>query len=146
MQTLLYVLLFLFTIVAMEVVAWATHKYLMHGPLWVLHRDHHKKTKGFFEWNDLFAVFFSAVAVVFMVIGIPEMNAWFWIGAGITVYGGLYFLMHDVVVHQRLRILRHVNFSYFKAVRKAHFKHHSCAEKNGATSFGFLWVSRRYFS
>ena len=32
----------------MEVVAWLAHKYIMHGLLWYLHKDHHKKeTEGF---------------------------------------------------------------------------------------------------
>ena len=27
---------------AMEVVAWAAHRYIMHGPAWAWHRDHHE--------------------------------------------------------------------------------------------------------
>ena len=38
--------------VSMEGAAWAAHKYLMHGPLWFLHSDHHTKEPGFFEKND----------------------------------------------------------------------------------------------
>ena len=30
----------------MEAVAWATHKYLMHGLLWRLHEDHHVVDKN----------------------------------------------------------------------------------------------------
>ena len=30
----------------MEFVAWATHKYLMHGLLWKLHQDHHVVDKN----------------------------------------------------------------------------------------------------
>ena len=26
-----------------EFTAWFNHKYIMHGPLWFLHKDHHKK-------------------------------------------------------------------------------------------------------
>ncbi len=33
----------------MEAISWATHKYIMHGFLWYLHEDHHKKGPGFFE-------------------------------------------------------------------------------------------------
>jgi len=32
------------TFLAMEWVAWAAHKYIMHGFLWNLHEDHH------FDW------------------------------------------------------------------------------------------------
>ena len=39
----------------MEGVAWFTHKYVMHGFLWVWHRSHHTPRTGMFELNDLFA-------------------------------------------------------------------------------------------
>jgi beta-carotene 3-hydroxylase len=41
---------------SMEFLAWFTHKYIMHGFLWVLHKDHHIRDGRKFEWNDLFAV------------------------------------------------------------------------------------------
>jgi len=31
------------TFIVTEFTAWFNHKYLMHGPLWILHKDHHKK-------------------------------------------------------------------------------------------------------
>ena len=31
----------LVTFLIMEFVAWAVHKYIMHGFLWSLHKDHH---------------------------------------------------------------------------------------------------------
>ena len=34
---ILYLAIFVGTVLAMEGVAWLMHKYLMHGPLWVLH-------------------------------------------------------------------------------------------------------------
>ena len=37
------------TFIFMEFVAWFTHKYVMHGLLWILHRDHHQGHEGFFE-------------------------------------------------------------------------------------------------
>lgn len=41
---------------SMEVVAWITHKFVMHGLLWRWHKDHHKKeSSGFFEHNDFFS-------------------------------------------------------------------------------------------
>ena len=43
----------------MEFVAWFAHKYIMHGFLWVLHKDHHQKEPGFFEKNDLFFLIFA---------------------------------------------------------------------------------------
>ena len=41
------------TFFLMEGVAWATHKYVMHGFLWHLHSDHHKKDHyGLLERNE----------------------------------------------------------------------------------------------
>ena len=39
----LYILVFILTFSMMEFMAWFTHKYVMHGFLWKLHADHHKK-------------------------------------------------------------------------------------------------------
>ena len=53
---------FLIVIVAfvgMEFAAWATHKYLMHGPLWFLHEDHHVLTGKPLQKNDSFALIFA---------------------------------------------------------------------------------------
>ena len=41
MQTLLYRLTTMAACLGMALVAWLTHKYIMHGLLWVLHKDHH---------------------------------------------------------------------------------------------------------
>ena len=38
------ILLVIGTFIAMEAVAWLTHKYVMHGIFWFLHKDHHQKT------------------------------------------------------------------------------------------------------
>ena len=44
MEILLNILIFIALSVYMEYVAWFTHKYVMHGSLWVLHEDHHRPT------------------------------------------------------------------------------------------------------
>ena len=56
MQTILInVFCVLAAFVTMETVAWLAHKYIMHGILWNLHKDHHKKEgEGFIEHNDFF--------------------------------------------------------------------------------------------
>jgi beta-carotene 3-hydroxylase len=44
----------------MEVVAWLTHKYVMHGLLWRMHSDHHRKeSDSFLERNDFFFLIFA---------------------------------------------------------------------------------------
>jgi len=46
---------------AMELAGWFIHKYLMHGPLWIIHKTHHRPSHSFFEWNDLFSVLFGSM-------------------------------------------------------------------------------------
>ena len=62
METILInILAVLIAFIGMEAVAWLAHKYIMHGILWTLHKDHHKKeSEGFIEHNDFFfLIFFS---------------------------------------------------------------------------------------
>ena len=48
MNWIINISVLLLTAAFMEFVAWFTHKYVMHGFLWFLHKDHHVKTsKGF---------------------------------------------------------------------------------------------------
>ena len=75
------VIISLFIIVAtflfMEFVAWSVHKYIMHGFLWSIHKDHHiKDNKSWFERNDLFFIFYALVSSGFVVLW-GEMNFWF---------------------------------------------------------------------
>ena len=55
MSLLLKILIIIVTFWMMEFIAWATHKYIMHGFLWKLHKDHHQVDKDkIFEKNDWF--------------------------------------------------------------------------------------------
>lgn len=76
----------------MEFMAWFTHKYVMHGFLWSLHKDHHRKDHdSWFERNDAFFIFYAIVSFSFFLlwkyndlwIGLP-------IGVGIFAYGLAY--------------------------------------------------------
>ncbi len=59
MNGLAYTGILIGTFVTMEAITWLTHKYVMHGFLWYLHEDHHKKGPGFFEKNDAFFLIFA---------------------------------------------------------------------------------------
>lgn len=133
--------------ILMEGVAWFTHKYIMHGILWYLHKDHHnKQTKGFFELNDYFFLIFALPGSAFFYFGLSNnSNIMFATGLGITLYGLAYFLVHDVFIHQRFKILRKANNAYFKAIRRAHKIHHKHLGKEDGECFGMLWVPMRYF-
>lgn len=150
MSFLLYTLITLSTIAAMEFVAWAAHKYLMHGWLWVWHEDHHRPhhdKEGFFEKNDLFFLVFAIPSAASYIIGL-NVDGFFWltfVGVGISIYGAIYFLIHDVYIHRRFSWFRQLDNRYSRAILRAHGHHHSIIKKEGAESFGLLVVARKYF-
>ena len=150
MEVLLYIAITLLTVVGMEFVAWAAHKYLMHGLLWNLHEDHHRPhhhEDGFFEKNDLFFVVFAVPSALSYIIGL-NVAGWFWltfVGIGISIYGLIYFLIHDVYIHRRFSWFKQLDGKYSRAILRAHGHHHAITEKEGATSFGLLFVARQYF-
>lgn len=135
----------LITFVAMEGVAWAMHKYVLHGFMWFLHKSHHTRHNHVFELNDLFFTYYGTLAMLFFIFGSDPIDYRFWIGAGITLYGVAYFVIHDVFIHRRIRLFGKTSNVYLKALNMAHKMHHKVADKNGAESFGMLWVSPKYF-
>lgn len=140
-------LVVLASFIMMEAVAWLTHKYVMHGLLWSLHKDHHKKElPGFFEHNDLFFLVFAIPGIVCLYFGMNAgYNIIFWVGLGITIYGFAYFFVHDIFIHQRFRFLRNTENRYFIAIRRAHKMHHKHLGKQEGECFGMLWVPLKYF-
>ena len=148
MQSILINGLFvLVAFIGMEAVAWLSHKYIMHGILWKLHKDHHKKeSEGFIEHNDFFFLIFALPGIASLFFGVRNnYNFLFWIGVGITLYGLCYFLVHDIFIHQRFKIFRNSNNVYFKAIRRAHKMHHKHLSKEEGECFGMLWVPFKYF-
>ncbi len=146
MNWLFYILITFGTFCFMEAVAWATHKYVMHKWLWVLHEDHHKKTPGFFEKNDAFFLIFAIPSMLSILFG--TMNHEYWlvcIGAGIAMYGAAYFIVHDIIIHQRFKLFSRSNNTYVRVVRWAHKMHHKHLDKEDGESFGMLIVAGKYW-
>lgn len=142
MLPLLDMLIALATVAVMEVVAWASHKFVMHGWGWGWHRSHHEPRHGQFEKNDLYALVFAALAMTLIALGTAGLWPLQWNGAGMTLYGFLYFLAHDGLVHQRWG-LRHVpRQGYLKRLYQAHRLHHAVPGRDGCVSFGFLYAPR----
>lgn len=129
--------LFLAALIGMEGVAWATHRFLMHGPLWVLHRSHHEPRSGVFELNDLFAAYFALPSMALIYWGRSWSPA-LWLGLGMTGYGLIYALFHDGLVHNRFR--SPLPLRLMKHLVQAHRLHHVVRTKHGAVSYGFLWA------
>jgi len=133
---------FLGTLVGMEVLAAVLHRHVMHGWGWRWHQSHHAPRTGWFELNDCYALVFAAVAIVLIALGTSGMWPLQWIGAGMTAYGLLYFLVHDGLVHRRLPWRFTPRSGYLKRLYQAHLLHHAVHEKEGAVSFGFLYADR----
>lgn len=143
----LYILVFFLAFFGMEFVAWFSHKYVMHGFLWSLHKSHHVKSDKVLEHNDFFAIIFAIPSWLFIMLGvIYESPVSIWIGSGMTAYGIAYFLVHDILIHQRIKWLRNLDGKYIKAVRRAHKIHHKRIGKEDGESFGFLIVNKKYFN
>ena len=146
MHWIYWILIIIGTFCLMEGFTWFIHRYVMHGFLWALHKDHHRPTGHFFEKNDLF----------FLVFAIPSWLCWqggvmykvYWLVAiaiGVTIYGAAYFLVHDVIIHQRFKWFSRSNNTYVRALRWSHKMHHKHTEKYDGESFGFLLVGRKYW-
>ncbi len=128
-----------------ELISAAIHRWLMHGPLWFIHESHHKPGKGFFQRNDVFTLIFGGTGIYLLLGGVNDFGVGFWLGLGISFYGVLYFFLHDMLVHRRVRGWVTTRFSYFRALQRAHRAHHKWTEKRPSESFGLLFFSRRYF-
>jgi len=124
----------------MEVFAWYAHKYIMHGWGWRWHTSHHEPTEGVFEKNDLYVVVFSLVVVGMFAVGDLYWQPLMAIASGITLYGIVYSLFHDGMVHQRWPIPWQPKSGYLKRLVQAHRMHHAVRTREGAVSFGFLYA------
>ena len=147
MQTVYWILIFLGTFFFMEFMAWFTHKYIMHGFLWSLHKDHHHKDhSSWWERNDLFFVFYALVSIGCFLLWRYE-DVWFTlpIGLGILAYGMAYFTVHDIFIHQRFKLFRNANNWYARGIRRAHKMHHKHLGKDHGENFGMLIVPFKYF-
>jgi beta-carotene 3-hydroxylase len=139
-------LLMLAVAVFMEGVAWFTHKYVMHGFLWVLHEDHHHPTHRGLQKNDLFAVFFSVISMGLIGTGVLRWQLSFIAaGLGMALYGAGYILFHDVMFHRRIpRVHLRARTPYLQRIIHAHSVHHKVNRRTGGVSFGFLYASKKY--
>jgi beta-carotene 3-hydroxylase len=142
MQTVFWILIFLGTFSIMEFNAWFTHKYIMHGFLWSLHKDH----DSWFERNDAFFIFYAIVSMSCFYLWSVK-GIWFClpIGFGILAYGVAYFIVHDIFIHQRFKWLRNIDNKYARGLRRAHKIHHKHLGKDKGENFGMLFVPFKYF-
>ena len=143
----MYLLITLGVFLIMECVTWLTHKYVMHGFMWYFHEDHHQpKYANIFERNDIFFVIFAIPSIVLFYFGAKAgFNYLFFIGLGITIYGFCYFMIHDVLIHQRFKWFKNTKNKYLIGLRKAHKVHHKHLGKEEGECFGMLFVPFKYW-
>lgn len=126
-----------------ETASYFLHRYVFHGVLWKIHRTHHLPRRGALEWNDLFSFGFAAAAVGLMTSR-PGPDFIFGVGAGISIYGTLYFVLHDLYTHGRGLRFESGN-RLLNLVRRAHRRHHQTATQPGQEPFGLLVFDYRRF-
>ena len=143
MSPIATILLVLASALAMEGVAWASHRYVMHTFGWAWHRDHHEPHDRVLEKNDLYALVGAGLSIGLFALGSPlVMGPRAWppgtaIGLGVLIYGVIYTLIHDGLVHQRYFrwTPRH---GYARRLVQAHRLHHATLTREGGVSFGFV--------
>lgn len=141
-----YLLIVFVTFCVMEGITWCTHKYIMHGFLWYLHEDHHNPQGNLIEKNDAFFLIFAIPSWLCIMLGLQHGHyVVASIGFGIAVYGFAYFLVHEVIIHQRIKWFSRSNNRYVKAIRWAHKMHHKHLHKEEGESFGMLIVAKKYW-
>ena len=143
---IIYTAITIGTFIFMEGVAWFAHKYIMHGLLWSLHKDHHQKKPHFFEKNDAFFLIFATPSILLFFFGAKAGFNWmFYVGLGILIYGIAYFMIHDVVIHQRFKWFTRSKNSYINTIKRAHKMHHKHLDRHDGESFGMLFAARKYW-
>ena len=146
MNTIISIVIVVSTFLFMEFIAWGVHKYIMHGFLWTLHKDHHVVNhNNIFQKNDYFFLIFAIPSIILIVIGYEDLSTSFFIGLGIALYGLAYFLIHEIIIHRRIPPPKKTKSKYIKAIRKAHKVHHKNLGKYDGVNFGMLIVPFKYF-
>jgi beta-carotene 3-hydroxylase len=144
-------LILVFSFILMEVVAWTMHRFIMHGFLWNLHRDHHIPHNKKFETNDLFALIFVIPSWLLIMFGILDgCDYRLYMGIGITLYGACYALIHDGLIHRRLNLLAKTQSPHLLALKYGHLAHHQNDgkpdyKKEDDVCYGMLWVPFKYY-
>ncbi|MBV0881701.1 sterol desaturase family protein [Noviherbaspirillum sp. L7-7A] len=135
-----HLFLLIATLFVMEFAVALVHKHVMHGFGWGWHRSHHEAPKGAgWEKNDLYAIVFAAATILLFMVGASRPWLW-WIALGITIYGMLYGILHDVIIHRRLPLAWRPRSGYLQRLATAHHLHHAVRTRENGVSFGFLYA------
>jgi beta-carotene 3-hydroxylase len=126
----------------MEPWACLLHGKVWHGSLYGIHRSHHTRRTGRFELNDVLSATHAPIAAALIMVGCnlhgPLAAAIIGAGAGMTVFGVSYVLVHDGLVHRRIPVAFLGKIPWLRGVREAHAVHHA----RGAAPYG-LFLGQR---
>ncbi|MEO8073921.1 MAG: sterol desaturase family protein [Acidobacteriota bacterium] len=142
-----FIFLTIFGFVAVEIFSYAAHRFLFHGVLWKIHQTHHTARKGAFELNDIFSLIFALFSIFLMIFAEKPFaySIAFPIGLGISIYGFIYFIIHDFFTHRRFLPFKS-NSKLLLIIRAAHQRHHQTTEKIGIAPYGLFIFDYAQFS
>jgi beta-carotene 3-hydroxylase len=113
-------------LVAMEPWSRVLHGRVWHGPLFVVHRSHHRPRAGRFEWNDVLSGTHAPVAMALILFGCVDAGVVreiaFGVGLGMTLFGLSYVLVRQAR-HGRLPSAL-AKSAFLQRVKAAHLRHH----------------------
>ena len=138
MSPIAFIAILVGTVFLTEASAWLLHRYLMHGPLWRIHRTHHEPRTGPFELNDVFGLVYAVPSAALIYVGFRGEPAALAAGLGVLAYGAIYFLLHDALVHHRIDLGLRPRRGYLARIVQAHRLHHAVESCAGCVSFGFI--------
>jgi beta-carotene 3-hydroxylase len=124
------VVIVILAFVLMEPFTYCAHRWVMHGLAKALHESHHRNAARalptLLEANDVFPVILAAGVNILLSLGFnqPSLGALVPTCVGITAYGFAYFLVHDVYIHQRLRLFGNRRVAVLEHLAAAHRRHH----------------------
>ena len=133
-----FVIILLVTFIAMEFFSYFVHRFVYHGFAWSIHKSHHTPRKGAFELNDIFPTIFALITVIVILYALraPFGLDLLAVGIGSTAYGIVYFFIHDLYVHRRVKRFS-AKIALLKKVKQAHAIHH----RYGGEPYGLLLFS-----
>jgi beta-carotene 3-hydroxylase len=115
----------------MEPFTYAAHRWIMHGPGMRLHRSHHanaaRSIPTKWEANDVFPLVFAAAVNGALAVGFNAASFAMLVPVciGITLYGAVYFAVHDLYIHRRIRLLGDRRIAPLEYLADAHRMHHA---------------------
>lgn len=114
------------------------HGRIWHGVLFRIHRSHHVERHGRLEANDILSATHAPIAATLVIVGCvlggilgAVLRG---VGAGMTLFGVAYVVVHDGFVHGRLPVQGLARSRFFRRVRAAHRMHH----RTGGAPYGLF--------